>query len=188
MAVERRTEGGPGEAAPVLITRYPNRRLYDRSRRRYVTLPEVADLVRRGQAVAVRDSKTGEDLTRSILTQILLEHYPERMQLLPVAVLSALIQTNEAALAFLRDYLHQALAYLELLRRPAAANPFLLPMDWLRTYLQGLVPPDAAPPPAPPAGQADVAALARRVAELERQLEELQGGTPKSPPTAGDRA
>src|SRR5262245_48844890 len=66
------------ELEPVLITRYPNRRLYDRSQTRYVTLPEIAELVRKGRTVTVRDSKTGEDLTRSILTQIILEHHPER--------------------------------------------------------------------------------------------------------------
>jgi polyhydroxyalkanoate synthesis regulator protein len=55
-ATEQRPEGGPAEAEPVPITRYPNRRLYDRSQGRYVTLPEIAELVRRGKTVSVRDS------------------------------------------------------------------------------------------------------------------------------------
>ncbi|HKI38684.1 MAG TPA: polyhydroxyalkanoate synthesis regulator DNA-binding domain-containing protein [Gemmataceae bacterium] len=180
-AAEQRPEGGPVDPAPVLITRYPNRRLYDRSRGRYVTLPEIADMVRLGQTVTVRDSKTGEDLTRCILTQIILEHYPERMELFPVDVLNCLIRTNEGVLGFLREYFHHALAYLELLRRPATANPFLLPMDWVRAYLQNVAPPPNPPGAAPPTGEADVAALGRRVAELERQLEELQAGAEGAP-------
>src|SRR6516225_3080619 len=116
---ERPTEPDP---EPVLITRYPNRRLYDRSRARYVTLPEIAELVRAGRTVTVRDSKTGEDLTRLILTQIILEQYPERMELFPVSVLSSIIHANEAALGFLREYIGQSLTYLELLQRPATVN------------------------------------------------------------------
>src|SRR5689334_99411 len=115
-ATEQPAEAAPGDE-PVLITRYPNRRLYDRSRGRYVTLPEIAELVRQGRTVIVGDSKTGEDLTRPVLTQIILDQYPERMDLLPVSMLNAMIRANEAALAFLRDYLQQSLTYLEWLQR-----------------------------------------------------------------------
>jgi polyhydroxyalkanoate synthesis repressor PhaR len=166
---------------PVPITRYPNRRLYDRSQGRYVTLPEVAELVRKGGTVTVRDSKTGEDLTRSILTQIILEHYPERMELFPVSVLNAIIQANDASLRFLREYLQQSLTYLELLRQPAAMNPLLLPMHWMRAFLPNPTPP---PSPDPPAAPTEAAALLRRIAELERRLDELQGGAEKSEATA----
>jgi polyhydroxyalkanoate synthesis repressor PhaR len=166
---------------PVLITRYPNRRLYNRSQARYVTLPEVAELVRNGRTVTVRDSKTGEDLTRAILTQIILEHHPERMDLFPVSVLNSIIQANDTALGFLRDYLQRSLTYLELLQRPATVNPLLLPMQWMSAFL-----PNPAPAPAP--GQAptnaDAAALLCRIAELERRLDDLQGGARESEPTA----
>jgi polyhydroxyalkanoate synthesis repressor PhaR len=163
---------------PVLITRYPNRRLYDRSQARYVTLPEIAELVRKGGTVTVRDSKTGEDLTRSILTQIILEHYPERMELFPVSVLNSIIQANDTALHFLREYLQQSLTYLDLLQRPAAVNPLLLPLQWMRSFL-----PNTAPAPAAPAAEPDSAALLRRIGELERRLDEFQVGRGKSAPT-----
>jgi polyhydroxyalkanoate synthesis repressor PhaR len=166
---------------PVPITRYPNRRLYDRGRGRYVTLPEIAELVRKGGTVTVRDSKTGEDLTRSILTQIILEHHPERMELFPVSVLNAIIQANDASLRFLREYLQQSLTYLELLRQPAAVNPLLLPIHWMRPFLPNPTPP---PGPAPPAADAEATALLRRIAELERRLDELQGGAGTSEPAA----
>jgi polyhydroxyalkanoate synthesis repressor PhaR len=160
---------------PVLITRYPNRRLYDRSQARYVTLPEIAELVRKGGTVTVRDSKTGEDLTRSILTQIILEHYPERMELFPVSVLNSIIQANDTALHFLREYLQQSLTYLDLLQRPAAVNPLLLPLQWMRSFLPNLPPPAAEP---------DSTALLRRIGELERRLDEFQVGRGKSAPTS----
>ncbi|HRO64582.1 polyhydroxyalkanoate synthesis repressor PhaR, partial [Thermomonas sp.] len=56
-----------------VIKKYPNRRLYDTSTSTYVTLAEVRQLVMNGETVAVRDAKSGEDLTRSILLQIILE-------------------------------------------------------------------------------------------------------------------
>ncbi|SDL92813.1 polyhydroxyalkanoate synthesis repressor PhaR [Oryzisolibacter propanilivorax] len=56
-----------------IIKKYPNRRLYDTTTSTYITLAEVKQLVIGGEAVMVRDAKTGDDLTRSILLQIILE-------------------------------------------------------------------------------------------------------------------
>lgn len=62
------------ESAPrIRITKYENRRLYDTSRSRYVNLEELAAMIRSGADVEVVDARTGEDLTRSVLTQIILE-------------------------------------------------------------------------------------------------------------------
>ena len=114
-------------AEPVEIRRYPNRRLYDRSRRRYVTLQEIEELVHQGRTVLVRDSRTGEDLTRSILTQILLERHPEKMEMFPVAMLHAILRANDLALEFLRGYLRQSLAALEAVQKAAPASSASLP-------------------------------------------------------------
>jgi polyhydroxyalkanoate synthesis repressor PhaR len=154
---------------PVPITRYPNRRLYDRSRGRYVTLAEVAEMVRGGRSVTVRDSKTDEDLTRVVLTQIILDCCPERMELFPVGVLNALIRANEAVLGLLREQLRQSLAFLEVLQPPAAAAPPFLPAEWLRAWW---------PAPAAPAAP-DTSALLARVADLERRLDEMRAGKPR---------
>ncbi|HIK64758.1 MAG TPA: polyhydroxyalkanoate synthesis repressor PhaR, partial [Henriciella marina] len=62
---------GTGET--VIIKKYANRRLYDTSTSSYVTLDHLADLVRREVDFEVRDAKSGEDLTRSVLTQIIFE-------------------------------------------------------------------------------------------------------------------
>jgi polyhydroxyalkanoate synthesis repressor PhaR len=172
----RPEDGGEGTAAVpdlVEITRYPNRRLYDRSRGKYVTVQEIADTIRQGKTVSVRDSKTGADLTRSLLTQIILEQYPERMELFPVAVLHSMIRANTAVLGLLRDYFRQGLAYLEMLQRSAAVNPFVAPLDWMRLFM-----PVAGPPVPGP----DVEALGRRIADLEHRLQQFGapgGSTPK---------
>ena len=60
-------------AAPRIIKKYPNRRLYDTETSTYITLAEVKDLVMQYKEFQVQDAKTGEDLTRAILLQIILE-------------------------------------------------------------------------------------------------------------------
>jgi polyhydroxyalkanoate synthesis repressor PhaR len=165
---------------PVRITRYPNRRLYDRSRGRYVTLEEVAELIRGGTDVVVHDSKTGEDLTRTLLTQIILERHPERMDLFPVALLHYMIRANDLALGFFREYLRQAQAYLQAWQQTAGAFPTGLPLDWWRSLLP-LPPAAAARPPA------EAEALTRRLAELERRLAELEAGERPQSPRSQDR-
>jgi polyhydroxyalkanoate synthesis repressor PhaR len=178
-AVEREA-GEPTEAQTVSITRYPNRRLYDRTRARYITLQEIADLVRQGKTVTVRESKTGEDVTRSVLTQIILEHHPERMNLFPIDVLNSMIRANETTLGLLRDYFLQSLAYLKGLQQPSPFNPLAFPMAWMRTLLPN-VPPTGTP--ATSRSAVDAEALAARVAELERRLEEVQAGKTTRPST-----
>src|SRR5690242_10686884 len=117
---EQRVNAGESETAR--IVRYPNRRLYDRTQGRYVTLQEIASMVREGKTVNVRDSKTNDDITTTILTQIILEHHPERMELLPVPILHLMIRTNGVTLGLLRAYFRQSLEYLELWQRASAFN------------------------------------------------------------------
>jgi polyhydroxyalkanoate synthesis repressor PhaR len=168
------TSEGPAPDGPAVIVRYPNRRLYDRSEGRYVTLQDIEEKVRRGRIVTVRDSKTGEDLTRVVLTQILLERHPERMALFPVSFLHLAIRASDGMLGLLTEHVRQSLAYAELLQQAAPVNPLLAPQAWLRAFLPG-----PAPAPRDEAGGA-LDAMAQRLAELERRLEQLQaeGGEP----------
>ncbi len=78
-------------AAPVIIKKYANRRLYDTSTSSYVTLEHLSDLVRRGVDFEVRDAKTGEDLTRQVLTQIIFEKETKGEGALPLDFLRKLI-------------------------------------------------------------------------------------------------
>jgi polyhydroxyalkanoate synthesis repressor PhaR len=66
-------EGAPADGTVRTLKKYPNRRLYDTRTSSYITLADVKQMVLGGESFEVRDAKTGEDLTRSILLQIILE-------------------------------------------------------------------------------------------------------------------
>jgi polyhydroxyalkanoate synthesis repressor PhaR len=86
----------PAMQQSVVIKKYPNRRLYDTSAGRYVNLDDIAALVRKGVDVEVVDAKTGEDLTRVILTQIIVEDAKDRPTL-PLELLRQLILASDRA-------------------------------------------------------------------------------------------
>ena len=75
----------------IIIKKYANRRLYDTSTSSYVTLDHLSDLVREGRDFEVRDAKTGEDLTRQVLTQIIFEQETKGEGALPLNFLRQLI-------------------------------------------------------------------------------------------------
>ena len=162
----------------MLIKKYGNRRLYDTARSRYVTLEELADIVRREEGVRVVDAKSGEDLTTSTLAQIIVEGRGAA-RLLPLPLLVQLIRMGDDALAeFLGQYVTWALeVYLQTrqgLQTMAPFNPFAAyrPGTGL-PRLFGMGPPQppepaSRPPPAPAEGE--VAALRRELQELKESL------------------
>ncbi len=77
---------------PRVIKKYPNRRLYDTDTSAYITLSEVRQLVMDGEAFVVSDAKTAEDLTRSILLQIILEQEANGSPMFTAPVLSNIIR------------------------------------------------------------------------------------------------
>jgi polyhydroxyalkanoate synthesis repressor PhaR len=180
-----------GTSAPevVYIKRYPNRRLYDRQARRYITLQDLEDLILGGKKIEVRDSKSGEDLTRSILTQILLERHPEKMEMFPVAMLHGMLQANDLVLDFLRGYLRQSLAVFEQMQQPSHLSPFLATMDWMRAIMPPTLPFPAPRPTDPLSSTSRDAELDARVSEIEKRLGRLEqpaqqirkGGTASQP-------
>lgn len=92
----------------IVIKKYANRRLYDTSASAYVTLEHLSELVRNGKEFTVIDAKTGEDLTRAVLAQIIFEQENRKEGVLPVSFLRQLIQ-------FYGDSFQSMLpAYLEL--------------------------------------------------------------------------
>ena len=78
----------------LVIKRYPNRKLYDTEAKKYVTLGGVAELIREGEEVQVIDYVSEEDLTTLTLAQIIFEQEKKRDGLLPLSVLSGLIQAG----------------------------------------------------------------------------------------------
>ncbi len=92
----------------VTLKKYANRRLYDMEKSAYVTLNQVADLIRKGRQVEVIDAKTNEDVTAFILTQIILEEAKNKNFLLPIPVLHLIIQYGDNILGdFFEKYLQQ---------------------------------------------------------------------------------
>jgi len=77
-----------------IIKRYANRKLYDTERSCYVTLDEIAEMVREGEEIQIIDQKTSEDLTSVTLTQILFEEEKKSKRILPLPALRSIIQSG----------------------------------------------------------------------------------------------
>jgi polyhydroxyalkanoate synthesis repressor PhaR len=84
-----RKTGDP--ASPVVVKKYANRRLYNTESSSYITLDNLAEMVRQGRDFVVYDAKTGEDITRGVLTQIIVEEEGKGHNLLPTTFLRQLI-------------------------------------------------------------------------------------------------
>ncbi|MSP67129.1 MAG: polyhydroxyalkanoate synthesis repressor PhaR [Alphaproteobacteria bacterium] len=96
------------EGAPIAIKKYANRRLYNTGSSSYVTLDDLCQMVKAGNDFLVVDAKSGEDITRSVLTQIILEEEGKGQNLLPIRFLRKII-------SFYGDNLQTVLSpYLEL--------------------------------------------------------------------------
>ena len=81
------------DAKPLLIKRYASRRLYNTETSDYVTLEDIATFIREGREVQIVDLKTGDDLTRQYLLQIVAEHESRGENVLPVDVLTDLVRS-----------------------------------------------------------------------------------------------
>ena len=155
-----------------VVKKYGNRRLYDTAGSRYVNLDDLAALVRAGKEVRVVDAKTGRDLTRVTLTQIITEDAKDKPTGLPLELLRQLIMaSDEVRQEFLMWYLKSAFDTYEKLqdtvknRLSEVQSAILSPVDMMKRFL-GVT---AFPPPQH--DESEVHALRKRVAELEARLE-----------------
>lgn len=97
-------------AAPILIKKYANRRLYNTSNSKYVTLSDMIGIVCEGHDIKVIDAKTKEDVTAFTLTQIILEQAKSKNILLPVPLLHLIIRNGENMMPrYLEDHFQQML-------------------------------------------------------------------------------
>ncbi|MBS27990.1 MAG: polyhydroxyalkanoate synthesis repressor PhaR [Alphaproteobacteria bacterium] len=113
---------------PITIKKYANRRLYNTSTSKYVTLDDLAQMVKAGTEFQVVDAKSGDNITRSVLTQIIFEEENKGQNLLPISFLRQLIQ-------FYGDSLQSMVPnYLE-----ASMDAFSNNQDRMREYMQGAV-------------------------------------------------
>ena len=104
------------KSGPITIKKYANRRLYNTGTSSYVTLDDLCQMVKTGTEFVVFDAKTGEEITRSVLTQIIFEEESKGQNMLPIAFLRQLI-------GFYGDSMQWALPkYLELTMDAFSAN------------------------------------------------------------------
>jgi len=159
------------KTSTVVIKKYGNRRLYDTGASRYVNLDDVAALVREGKDVKVIDAKTGQDLTRVTLTQIITEDVKDKPTGLPLELLRQLIvASDEVRQEFIMWYLKSALDTYQKVqdavqnRLGEVQSAILSPVEVMKKFL------GATPSPPPPPTETEIDALHKRVAELEARL------------------
>lgn len=193
------------------IKKYANRRFYDTTRSRHVTLTDLHDAIVAGDEIQVSDSKTGDDITHQVLMQILLERDPPKLTILPTNILHQVIRTQQQFLGtvmdqFLRQILDAQRASHErwtsfmrnVMGMPGEQTP-ASPLQWTRAMMDAWRPPhedapDSAAPAAGPEKSApapaaqpqsqpldDLRAMRAQLASLQEQITAL---APESSPSA----
>lgn len=120
---------------PIVIKKYENRRLYDTHSSRYVNLDGVAELVRGGRDIQVVDSKTGEDVTRHVLTQIIVDGAKDPEHGPPLEFLRDLVRArDQAGRDFFQWYLKSAGEVYERVRETMRRSPFAPDPSWMRLW------------------------------------------------------
>jgi polyhydroxyalkanoate synthesis repressor PhaR len=180
--------------APVIIKKYANRRLYDTEGSTYITLEHLSAMTRAGREFKVVDAKSGDDITHSVLTQIIMEEEHRGETMLPVPFLRQLISMyGDQMQAMVPHYLE---ASMEAFRRnqeqvrttltgmiggttPAGANPFEamarqnMAMMKAATEIWTKASPMTHAAAAPEAATDDLKALKAQLAEVQAKLDKL---------------
>jgi polyhydroxyalkanoate synthesis repressor PhaR len=167
--------------SPVIIKKYGNRRLYDSASSRYVNLDDIAALIRQGTDVKVVDAKTGQDLTRVTLTQIITEDAKDKPTGLPLELLRQLIiASDEVRQEFVMWYLKSAFDTYQKVQEAVqnrltdVQSAVLSPVDTMKRFLGA-----AAPSPPDAGADRELDALHKRVAELEARLQKTAPSKPR---------
>jgi len=163
------------KSSAVIIKKYGNRRLYDTTGSRYVNLDDIAAFIREGKEVRVEDAKTGRDLTRVTLTQIITEDAKERPTGLPLELLRQLIvASDQARQEFIMWYLKSAFDTYQAVQSAVQnrignmQSALLSPVESMQRFL-------TSKQPQPPSEDDELKSLRRRVAELESRLKKSTG-------------
>ena len=185
----------PNPAAPLLIKRYASRRLYNTETSDYVTLDDIATVIRSGREVRIIDLKSGDDLTRQYLLQIIAEHEGRGESVLPIDVLVDLVRSYTpqaqsvvpdflaASFEMLREGQSKMMENLATFPNPMSSMPgfealqrqqrmFLKAMGWGAAGSSGPDMDEIETDPASPGKEKEVET--EDMAEIRRQLAELQ--------------
>ncbi len=179
---------------PLLIKRYASRRLYNTETSDYVTLDDIAGFIRAGREVKIVDLKSGDDLTRQFLLQIIAEHESRGESVLPLAVLNDLVRSyTSQAQSVVPDFLAMSFDMLKqgqsaMMENMSAINPMAsMPgfeamraqqEAFMKAMTGGLGKTWSAPeeddtPPATAADEDELAQIKKQLAELQTKLSKL---------------
>jgi polyhydroxyalkanoate synthesis repressor PhaR len=177
------------------IKKYPNRRYYDATHSRHLTLDEIRSLIQQGYDLHVIDSRTSSDITAQVLTQIILELDTPKVDSLPVPLLMRIIRMNDQLVKdFIEKYFNQALkSFLDYQQqveeqiRRTHGLPSVFPSvsAWTKAMLEPFASAWSGRPLDTPAGTAApqesfrVAELQQTVRDLEAQVAELKRKRPR---------
>jgi len=184
------------ERKKIVIKKYENRRLYDATHSRYVNLDEIARAIQDGNDVQVLDASTGEDITRLVLTLIIVEQAKEPNSVFPLDVLREMVvasgkATQESAMNYMSALTNMYRSVLPQMPQPAVA-----PLEFLQNMMQqasqrGQASPSTPQPrhvaqPSAPAQETpadpEVSNLKSRIDELEQLVKRM------APPPARKKA
>ena len=175
--------------APLLIKRYASRRLYNTETSDYVTLEDIAGFIRQGRDVQIVDLKTGDDLTRQYLLQIIADHEAKGDNVLPINVLTDLVRSyTDQARAFVPDFLSQSFDMLKESQdqfmqsmgkgfaNPMSAIPGFAELqkqqqEFLRAMMGGIASPPRDEGDKPESDE--LSDIKRQLAELQKKLADL---------------
>ena|SRR6266446_4619066 len=177
------------------IKKYPNRRYYDATHSRHLTLEEIRALIQQGYDIRVIDARSSADITAQVLTQIILELDTPKLDSLPVPLLVRLIRVNDQLVKdFIEKYFNQALkSFLDYQQqvedqiRRTHGLPTVFPSvsAWTKAMLQPFASAfDArgSEPPPPPAPEDDLRQIIR---DLQNQVAELKQKKRSAKPRTG---
>lgn len=189
----------------LVIKKYPNRRYYDATHSRHLTLEEIRSLIQQGYDISVEDARSGADITAQVLTQLILELDTSKLDSLPVPLLVRIIRMNDQLVKdFIEKYFNQALqSFLEYQRRleeqirQAHGLPSGLPLvsAWTKAVLEpfssALGAPGAKTSPPSEREQAlpadHVVQLEQTVRALQAQVAQLQRQAGRGRPAVGKK-
>jgi polyhydroxyalkanoate synthesis repressor PhaR len=178
---------------PLLIKRYASRRLYNTETSDYVTLEDIAGFIRQGREVQIVDLKSGDDLTRQYLLQIVAEHESKGESVLPVDVLTDLVRSYTSGVQsivpqflatsfeMLRNSQTKMMENLTAFPNPMAAVPGFDAMRkqqeaFLKTMMGSMPGWNASGPASEdetPAAPDDIAEIKKQLADLQKKLSKL---------------
>ena len=180
-----------GESGTIVIKKYANRRLYDTETSSYITLELLSQMTREGRDFVVVDAKSGEDITHSVLTQIIMEEEQRGENLLPVSFLRQLISLyGDSMQSMVPQYLEASMEafrknqqqFQEAMQGAFAGGPFAeiakRNMEMLNAAANAFKTPGAPARPAAPGkaeGGDEVAELKAQLAALNAKIDKLGG-------------